>query len=112
MVDYKIRLCLDLKVSGYNKRLLDWLFRYCGIEVMLESIKQGDWLAALDISLFTFVCQQANVCALRSGFRTLHSSYARSTHNNNQKRKYKVTVSSTSRSGVRVEIRASVGFTR
>ena len=52
MVDYKIRLCLDLKISGYNKRLLDWLFRYCGIEVMLESIKQRDWLAAFDILRF------------------------------------------------------------
>ena len=50
--DYKVRLCLDLKSSGYNKRLIDWLFRYRGLDSIAESIQQGDWLAALDISRF------------------------------------------------------------
>ena len=50
--DYKMRLCLDLKRSGYNARLLDWLFRYCCIDVIAERIEKGDWMAALDISRF------------------------------------------------------------
>ena len=89
MVDYKIRLCLDLKVSGYNKRLLDWLFRYCGIEVMLESIKQGDWLAALDISRFYLRLPAGKRLRAAQWFQD-PSSYAKSTHNNNHKQKRKL----------------------
>ena len=50
--DYKVRLCLDLKSSGYNKRLVEWLFRYRGLDSIAESIEQGDWMAVLDISRF------------------------------------------------------------
>ena len=50
--DYKIRLCLDIKCTGYNKKLLDWMFRYCGIDVIAEKVKKGDYMAALDISRF------------------------------------------------------------
>ena len=89
MVDYKIRLCLDLKVSGYNKRLLEWLFRYCGIEVMLESIKQGDWLAALDISRFYLRLPAGKRLRAAQWFQD-PSSYAKSTHNNNNKNKSKL----------------------
>ena len=89
MVDYKIRLCLDLKVSGYNKRLLDWLFRYCGIEVMLESIKKGDWLAALDISRFYLRLPAGKRLRAAQWFQD-PSSYAKSTHNNNHKDKRKL----------------------
>ena len=89
MVDYKIRLCLDLKVSGYNKRLLDWLFRYCGIEVMLESIKQGDWLAALDISRFYLRLPAGKKLRAAQWFHD-PSTYAKTTHNSNQKRTTKV----------------------
>ena len=50
--EYKVRLCLDLKCSGYNERLYDWPFRYRGLEAIAEAVQQDDWLAALDISRF------------------------------------------------------------
>ena len=50
--EYKVRLCLDLKSSKYNARLLEWAFRYRGLDSIAEAVKKGDWLAALDISRF------------------------------------------------------------
>lgn len=47
-----MRLCLDLACTGYNARLLDWSFRYCGIDVIAEYVLSGDYMAALNISRF------------------------------------------------------------
>ena len=49
---YKVRLCMDLKNGGLNDLYEDWLFRYVGIENVATKVKQGDWLAAIDISRF------------------------------------------------------------
>ena len=82
--DYKMRLCLDLKKSGYNKRLLDWLFRYCCIHVITERIQQGDWLAALDISKF-YLRLPAGKRLRRAQWFQDPSTYAQCTHNNDKK---------------------------
>ena len=82
--DYKIRLCLDLKCSGYNARLLDWLFRYCGIHVIAEKIKKGDFMAALDISRFYLRLPAGQRLREAQWFQD-PSSYAKNTHNNEQK---------------------------
>ena len=49
---YKVRLCLDLKNGGYNDMLLDWLFRYRGLDSIAEFVQPGDWLSTIDISKF------------------------------------------------------------
>ena len=85
-MDYKMRLCLDLKCSGYNAKLLDWLFRYCCIDVIAERIKQGDWMAALDISRFYLRLPAGREAQWFQG----PSSYAKSTHNNDRKAEKKL----------------------
>ena len=82
--DYKIRLCLDLKCTGYNDRLLDWLFRYCGIHVIAEKVRKGDFMAALDISRF-YLRLPAGRRLRRAQWFQDPSSYAKSTHNNEQR---------------------------
>ena len=88
--DYKIRLCLDLKCSKYNERLLDWLFRYCGIDVIAEKIQKGDYMAALDISRFYLRLPAGKRLREAQWFQD-PSSYAKNTHNNQQKAKKKLT---------------------
>ena len=51
-VPYKVRLCLDLKQSGYNDTIHDWPFRYRSLDAIAEKIHKGDWLATVDISRF------------------------------------------------------------
>ena len=88
--DYKMRLCLNLKASGYNKRLLDWLFRYCCIDAIAEKIKEGDWMAALDISRF-YLRLPAGKRLRRAQWFQDPSSYARNTHDNEQKSAQRLT---------------------
>ena len=87
--DYKIRLCLDLKCSGYNGNLLDWLFRYCGIDVIAENVKQGDWMGALDISRF-YLRLPAGARLRQAQWFQDPSTYAKNTHNNERKSKKKL----------------------
>ena len=87
--DYKIRLCLDLKCSGYNGNLLDWLFRYCGIDTIAENIKQGDWMAALDISRF-YLRLPAGERLKRAQWFQDPSTYAKTKHNNERRAKAKL----------------------
>ena len=49
---YKVRLCLDLKASGVNDAVADWKLRYRDLHDVACKVKQGDWLASLDISRF------------------------------------------------------------
>ena len=51
-VEYKVRLCMDLKNGGANEMLKDWDFRYWGLESVAETVSEGDWLASIDISRF------------------------------------------------------------
>lgn len=88
--DYKIRLCLDLKCSGYNGKLLDWLFRYCGIDVIAERVSQGDWMAALDISRFYLRLPAGERLRQAQWFQD-PTSYAKNTHNNERKSEKKLT---------------------
>lgn len=85
--DYKMRLCLDLKRSGYNKRLLDWAFRYyCCIKVITERIQQGDWLTVLDISRFYLLLPAGKRLRQAQWFQD-PSTYAQCTHNNDKNRR-------------------------
>ena len=88
--DYKMRLCLDLKSSKYNARLLDWLFRYCCIDAIAENIKKGDWMAALDISRFYLRLPAGKRLREAQWFQD-PASYANSTHDNEQKSLRKLT---------------------
>ena len=67
--DYKVRLCLDSKCSGYNERLYNWPFRYRGLDVIAESVQQQDWLAALDISRFYLRLPAGKNLKRPNGFR-------------------------------------------
>ena len=51
-VDYKIRMCMDLKNGGMNDGLDEWKFRYWGLDSIAETVSPGDWLASIDISRF------------------------------------------------------------
>ena len=88
--DYKMRLCLDLKRSGYNARLLDWLFRYCCIDAIAERIKKGDWMAALDISRFYLRLPAGKRLREAQWFQD-PASYAESSHDNECKPLRKLT---------------------
>ena len=51
-IEYKVRLCLDFKSGALNDMLLDWCFRYVGMEDIATKIRKNDWLAVVDISRF------------------------------------------------------------
>ena len=82
--DYKVRLCLDLKCSGYNNRLYDWPFRYRGLDAIAETVQQDDWLAALDISRFYLRLPAGKRLREAQWFQD-PSSYAGSTHDNDNR---------------------------
>ena len=48
----KARLCLNLKSSRDNRRVLAWLFRYLTFQLIPSEVQQDDWLAVLDIDQF------------------------------------------------------------
>ena len=83
-VDYKVRLCLDLKCSGYNDRLCDWPFRYRGLDAIAETVRQNDWLAALDISRFYLRLPAGKNLREAQWFQD-PNSYAGSTHDNDRR---------------------------
>lgn len=51
-----------LKKDGLNNMYEDWLFRYVGIDNVASKVKQGDWLAAIDISRFYLRLPRQGVC--------------------------------------------------
>ena len=79
--DYKVRLCLDLKCSGYNASLAEWPFRFWGLDCVAENVKRGDWLASLDISRF-YLRLPAGAALRRAQWFQEPSSYASSTLDN------------------------------
>ena len=79
-----MRLCLDLKSSGYNKRLVEWLFRYRGLDSIAESIEQGDWMGVLDISRFYLRLPAGERLRAAQWFQD-PESYAGNTHDNDAK---------------------------
>ena len=81
--DYKIRLCLDLKYSGYNASLADWPFRFWGLDCVAENVRRGDWLASLDISRF-YLRLPAGAKLRQAQWFQEPSSYAASTHDNDR----------------------------
>ena len=66
-----MRLCLDLKSSGYNDSLYDWPFRYRSLDAVAEKVQQNDYLATLDISRFYLRLPAAKDCGARSGSKIL-----------------------------------------
>ena len=84
--EYKVRLCLDLKCSGYNERLYDWPFRYRGLDAIAETVQKDDWLAALDISRFYLRLPAGKRLREAQWFQD-PSSYAGSTHDNDRRSK-------------------------
>ena len=82
--EYKVRLCLDLKCSGYNERLYDWPFRYRGLDAIAESVQQNDWLAALDISRFYLRLPAGKSLREAQWFQD-PSSYSGSTYDNDRR---------------------------
>ena len=84
--DYKVRLCLDLKQGGYNDMLLDWAFRYWGLDCIAENVKRGDWLASVDISRFYLRLPAGKRLRQAQWFQD-PESYAKTTHNNERRQK-------------------------
>ena len=87
--EYKVRLCLDLKCSGYNERLYDWPFRYRGLEAIAESVQENDWLAALDISRFYLRLPAGKKLREAQWFQD-PSSYAGSTADNDKRANHRL----------------------
>ena len=81
---YKIRLCMDLKNGGLNDVYEDWLFSYLGIDNIAAKVKQGDWLAAIDISRFYLRLPAGRKLRSRLWFQD-PSSYARDSRDNEQR---------------------------
>lgn len=81
--EYKVRLCMDLKSSGYNDRLLDWPFRYRGLDAIAEEVNKGDWIAVLDISRFYLRLPGSVKLRAKQWFQD-PDSYAGSTFDNNK----------------------------
>jgi len=80
-LDYKVRLCLDFKSGLLNSLLLDWPFRYVGIDDIASVIRPGDWLATVDISRFYLRLPAGERLRNVQWFQD-PESYATSTHNN------------------------------
>ena len=78
---YKVRLCLDFKSGLLNDWLLDWPFRYVGIEDIAAAIRPGDWLATVDISRFYLRLPAGKKLRNVQWFQD-PSSYATDSHNN------------------------------
>ena len=87
--DYKIRLCLDLKQGGYNDMLEDWNFRFWGLDCVGENVKQGDWLASVDISRF-YLRLPAGARLRQAQWFQDPESYACNTHDNERCRQNKL----------------------
>lgn len=78
---YKVRLCMDLKAGQLNDMLLDWPFRYVGLQDVPNVVRQGDWLATIDISRFYLRLPAGKRLREVQWFQE-PASYASSTHNN------------------------------
>lgn len=81
--EYKVRLCLDFKLGGYNDMLLDWPFRYWNLDCVAENVKEGDWLGTLNISRF-YLRLPAGKKLRRAQWFQDPASYGPSTHDNDR----------------------------
>ena len=78
---YKVRLCLDFKAGSMNSMLLDWNFRYLGMDDIALSVRRDDWLAVVDISRFYLRLPAGEKLREVQWFQD-PSSYAANSHDN------------------------------
>ena len=87
--EYKVRLCLDFKMGGYNDMLLDWPFRYWNLDCVAENVKRGDWLGTLDISRF-YLRLPAGAKLRQAQWFQDPASYGPNTHDNDRMSAHKL----------------------